>query len=432
MTSEDAFLLAIREAPLDDTPRLIYADWLDEQGRPGGAARAEFIRVQCQMARLPREDPRWAELTRREAALLEENGADWQPFPECWQADRVKGPIQGWRRPEGLSFHDLLELLEEEGPFWSFQRGFPQLFVHHSTLADMAPVLPALGPAGLVHCCAGPAKQLDFPPQLFDFLADSSWQGRVAGLTCYSGGLPLSTPNVVLVPSLLRLRRVMTFSYLGTDRLSQLVQQPALPALRHLDLTDNSLGTDGVRLLATASWLAQLEGLVLDQNSFGLPAMRDLLRGPVRRLATLSLEECLLYPDEIAALGEVGNLTGLRTLCLCGNLHLSDRGAEVLAGSPLLGRLTWLDLERTYLGDAGARHLAASPRAGSLRFLLLSGNQVGDPGAIALAESPHLRQLEFLDLRGNFVCTTTGKLALREAFGERVVWSYPDSGPANP
>jgi uncharacterized protein (TIGR02996 family) len=40
---------AIRANPDDDTPRLVYADWLDEHNEP---ARAEFIRVQCEIERL--------------------------------------------------------------------------------------------------------------------------------------------------------------------------------------------------------------------------------------------------------------------------------------------------------------------------------------------------------------------------------------------
>jgi uncharacterized protein (TIGR02996 family) len=45
-----ALLRAIREAPADDAPRLVLAEWLDENGEPGPA---EFIRVQCELARLP-------------------------------------------------------------------------------------------------------------------------------------------------------------------------------------------------------------------------------------------------------------------------------------------------------------------------------------------------------------------------------------------
>ena len=42
MSDEDAFLVAIRVNPTDDAPRLVYADWLDDQGDP----RGELIRVQ--------------------------------------------------------------------------------------------------------------------------------------------------------------------------------------------------------------------------------------------------------------------------------------------------------------------------------------------------------------------------------------------------
>jgi uncharacterized protein (TIGR02996 family) len=43
-----ALLAAIRAHPAEDTPRLVYADWLQERG---GDDRAEFIRIQCQLAR---------------------------------------------------------------------------------------------------------------------------------------------------------------------------------------------------------------------------------------------------------------------------------------------------------------------------------------------------------------------------------------------
>src|SRR5687768_16114221 len=49
------FLADIVAHPDEDAPRLIYADWLDEHGGRGGAARAEFIRVQCELARLEPE-----------------------------------------------------------------------------------------------------------------------------------------------------------------------------------------------------------------------------------------------------------------------------------------------------------------------------------------------------------------------------------------
>lgn len=47
MTERAAMLLAIQADPGDDTPRLAFADWLQENGEP---ERAEFIRVQCELA----------------------------------------------------------------------------------------------------------------------------------------------------------------------------------------------------------------------------------------------------------------------------------------------------------------------------------------------------------------------------------------------
>src|SRR5437764_13946726 len=73
MTPDEAFLADIIEHPDDDTPRLVYADYLDERGDP----RAEFIRVQCQLAKLPEGDARREELEARERALLKAHKKEW-------------------------------------------------------------------------------------------------------------------------------------------------------------------------------------------------------------------------------------------------------------------------------------------------------------------------------------------------------------------
>jgi uncharacterized protein (TIGR02996 family) len=43
-SSGDSLFRAVCEHPADDTPRLVYADWLTENGQP---ERGEFIRLQC-------------------------------------------------------------------------------------------------------------------------------------------------------------------------------------------------------------------------------------------------------------------------------------------------------------------------------------------------------------------------------------------------
>jgi len=54
LAEHEAFLRAIFDAPDDDTPRLVYADFLEENGEP---ERAEFIRLLCEQARLLSLEP---------------------------------------------------------------------------------------------------------------------------------------------------------------------------------------------------------------------------------------------------------------------------------------------------------------------------------------------------------------------------------------
>jgi uncharacterized protein (TIGR02996 family) len=53
MTAEEAFLQAILTAPDDDTPRLAYADWLEERGD----ARSEFLRLHLALRSLSPDHP---------------------------------------------------------------------------------------------------------------------------------------------------------------------------------------------------------------------------------------------------------------------------------------------------------------------------------------------------------------------------------------
>lgn len=74
MSEREALLRAVCANPDDDTPRLVFADWLQENGEE---ARAEFIRVQIELARLAKGDRRRARMTRRSVALQEEFGDQW-------------------------------------------------------------------------------------------------------------------------------------------------------------------------------------------------------------------------------------------------------------------------------------------------------------------------------------------------------------------
>lgn len=57
-----ALMAAVRAHPDDDTPRLVCADWFEDQGGESNAARAAFIRTQVARARLAPNDPHQGEL----------------------------------------------------------------------------------------------------------------------------------------------------------------------------------------------------------------------------------------------------------------------------------------------------------------------------------------------------------------------------------
>src|SRR5262245_4478035 len=76
-TEADALLDAILDDPEDDTPRLVYADWLEEHGDEADADRAAFIRVQVDLARLGEGDPRRGELLARERDLRQTHEGEW-------------------------------------------------------------------------------------------------------------------------------------------------------------------------------------------------------------------------------------------------------------------------------------------------------------------------------------------------------------------
>jgi uncharacterized protein (TIGR02996 family) len=46
MREEPGFLASIRSAPADDTARLVYADWLEEQADPHSNRKATFLRLE--------------------------------------------------------------------------------------------------------------------------------------------------------------------------------------------------------------------------------------------------------------------------------------------------------------------------------------------------------------------------------------------------
>src|SRR5262245_32699131 len=73
LNEEAGFLSAIRQTPADETARLVYADWLDEQGDPESKAKSDFIRLELRMAENPEQGLnhiRWVNKLQKLAATL--------------------------------------------------------------------------------------------------------------------------------------------------------------------------------------------------------------------------------------------------------------------------------------------------------------------------------------------------------------------------
>jgi uncharacterized protein (TIGR02996 family) len=78
LTSDrDALFAAVRAAPDDDLPRLVFADWLDETGHPANAARAAYIRLQVDAEGHPPGSSDRLELTRRAEELRPSFKDEW-------------------------------------------------------------------------------------------------------------------------------------------------------------------------------------------------------------------------------------------------------------------------------------------------------------------------------------------------------------------
>jgi uncharacterized protein (TIGR02996 family) len=71
--THDEFLRAIEQQLAEQTVRLVYADWLDEQNDPA----AELIRVEEQMRQAPAYSDRFWELKPRRNRLRECFGLEW-------------------------------------------------------------------------------------------------------------------------------------------------------------------------------------------------------------------------------------------------------------------------------------------------------------------------------------------------------------------
>ncbi len=321
----EALFQAICAEPLDDAPRLIYADWLEENG---DADRADFIRVQCRLAQLPADAAEGAQLRKREKKL-------WTAHRQKWLA----------HVPKHL-----------RGGCGQFDRGF---------LGELALEVKALVQHG-----AG----------LFEH--HPIHRVRVLG---GRGQAPVA--KLAVCPFLARLRSLSLAGGLlqGPGKWNAIVATPFLAGLTELDVSDNPLGSRGLAVLAGSPHLSRLERLDLGGTHLSDAALAAFLGATdLGQLRFLDLSNNSVGNGGAAALAGSPSLAGLRELGLGGN-KVGPKGAKALAASSHLGELRSLDLVGSPIADAGARALAEPQALEKLEKLDVRGCGLEGP-ALALLE----------------------------------------------
>jgi uncharacterized protein (TIGR02996 family) len=351
LTSDrDALIRAVYAAPADDAPRLVYADWLDEHDDP---ARAEFIRLQCELARMTTwAAPRRRAAEERAAELLREHQKRWlgdlAAHPGDWQFRRGFPDELQWARHPPAELEAVLRLLQA-----------PDRVPPDVRLARFVTYFPTNRLAGLIAECPAAVHLrslwlIGAPDERFRVgLVNIAWGTHLAGLV-------------------------------------------------DLDLERNNLDDSELRFLYECSHLGSLRRLNLSESRFRPAAFaRFLLARQYGGLGELGLNGCELTPEHLAAFAPLKAFLHLTALHLSAN-RLDREGMEALAAAPFVPELREIDLSANRLADSGAAAVAEAPWD-RLEHLDLGGNGIGDKGAIALARSPTLGNLRRLILRNNLI-----------------------------
>jgi uncharacterized protein (TIGR02996 family) len=229
----------IRELPEDDAPRLIYADWLDDQGDP----RGEFIRIQCELAKLPvTGQGRRKDLERHEHILLKDFREEWTRSLVAFQVKKAKFHRGFLQEVELISRPQPREISSQFSESWR-------------TLVEQEPGLTSVGL--YLYRDWNEIKQLARAPQLraLHFNYQSLERREVSQLLRWPIVQGLTTLD--LAHNNLR-------SGVGCVDMC-----PCFTTLKVLDLSYNRICTRAARALASSPYLRQLDQLILRGNPIG-------------------------------------------------------------------------------------------------------------------------------------------------------------------
>ncbi len=223
-TEQRAFWAAIRANPDDDTARLVYADWLQENG---DETRAEFIRVQIEQTAMfsPSalcSDPRERRLTKCERRVIKRYANEWLR------------PLYEHLEPSDRNFNwDYSQRCAR------FFRGFP---------CDIALPLRAVPLLVDPDSALEPVEDVKFAPSFFVV------EGQVEALIA----------RVALWPHAGCITEIRTYD--ATDAFVKALIGGFLTRLQHLDLRSGSVSDTGAILLANWPHAASLKVFDLSDN----------------------------------------------------------------------------------------------------------------------------------------------------------------------
>ncbi len=407
MTDGAALLAAIAAHPVEDVPRLAYADWLTENGRP---EEGEFIRVQCRLASLALDDPEQHLLRLREHEL------------GLWLAAHI--PPLHWKLRGGLSI--------DSGSNWwqQLHRGFPREIELKGSSRARGTFARAAAVALKKLFARIPARWLKIgavsPGQLADLLREpiieqldqlSVWSVTASDEQADEMGRVLANST-----NLKNLRGLFLGFAVGESGLEALAKA-SFPQLHAFSFDASRVNAASLRTLGQSPWFRHLQELTINEHLSEHAFLAALALEPFSRLQALTLREqtfsvstwdsfartkafpallrldlaqCNLARGRMAAIASAkGFSLAFLNLDRCA---IGNEGATAIARASWTGSLQSLELQQNRISTAGVKALAESPKLANLRRLNLSANTPGIGGLRALAGSPHLARLFELEL----------------------------------
>jgi uncharacterized protein (TIGR02996 family) len=336
----EPFLAAINAHLDDDTPRLVFADWLQENG---DEPRAEFVRLQCAAARGD------TSAAKRADALLKGHRTRWLRGLPKWCIDQPGGCV--------------------------FRRGF----------------VAAMTVRGR-HWLRSP----------FDKPRDAGGQA-IRRITALEELRIEQVWNTVVESRTLAGIRSLILPSAGSALIESLAKSPALPSLTSLAIeakSSDGVSQRSFRQLFATDQLAGLRRFRVESVPLGLVIVVGLWVGWFAGLEELRLRHVSLDAAGVQALVLAPAVANLRVLDLLNN-PLGDDGLRHLLAAPALRNLEELCLSLCDLTAASARSLAAWEGLRTVRRLDLMGNELGAAEARLIKRSPHARNLTDLRVGGS-------------------------------